>query len=82
MTNNHTTPPASYPCPNPNRNGCGCPHASTRCYGQIRWVREEFNSLLNQPGPTQGDREVNARRLLDSLPRYQGWTKDEVLRRF
>lgn len=72
-----------YPCPNPTRNGCGCPSYSSRCYGAIRAVREEFRSFLAQPGPDQGDRTKAAEKTMKKFgPDTKGWSTSEILSRF
>jgi hypothetical protein len=73
-------PNGAYPCPNPGPNGrpgCWCPSSSSRCYGDIRAMREDFRALLSSGYPREDAAQIAA-----TLRGGNRWLPEEILRRF
>lgn len=69
-------PNGAYPCPNPVTGGCGCPRASSRCYGDLRAMREDFQALRSYGYSREASARVAAAKV------GSRWSAEEILRRF
>lgn len=70
-------PNGAYPCPSLSTRGCNCPSSSSRCYGDIRAMREDFRSLL-----ASGYSREDAARVAAAARGGNRWLPEEILRRF